>query len=65
MNLRSFVNDVSLYSDWLEWVAAEKEKVRTFLERADKPEDIYRLQGEVRLLNKLSKLREEINGKGK
>lgn len=62
MNLKPFVNNEAIYSEFQEWVASELEKARNNLERTEKLEDIYRLQGEVRLYKRLSRLRDDING---
>jgi hypothetical protein len=63
MNLKPFVNNTETYSDFQEWVSVQLDVARNNLERTEKIEQIYRLQGEVSLLKRLLRLREEINGR--
>lgn len=62
MNLKPFVNDRGLYSDFLEELDERIAILQRTLEQSTPPEDIYRAQGGIDALRKLKKLREKVNG---
>lgn len=62
MNLKPFVNDKGLYSDFLEELDERISLVQRNLEQAVAIEDVYRAQGEIKALRKLKQLREKVNG---
>ncbi len=63
MNLKPFVNDHWLYSEFLEYIREEVTKAEFALLNSDDPKEIYRNQGRVRTLKEFLKLREKVNGK--
>lgn len=63
MNLKPFVNNETIFSLFQDWIKVELDRTRNNLERTEKIEQIYRLQGEVAFLKRLLRLREEVNGR--
>lgn len=56
------VNNAALWAAFLGLLAARTETVRRNLERSNDPVEIYRLQGELRTIRFMERLREEANG---
>lgn len=61
-NLKPLVNNPTLYSDFLEEIKERLQAAHKKLEVTKEVEEIYRLQGEARALNKFTKLKEHVNG---
>ena len=61
MNLKPFVNDKNLWSDFLEELDMRIEVCHKRLEQVTDMTDIYQTQGEVRALKKLKQLRDKVN----
>jgi len=60
--LKPFVNNPELYNPFLEEIVNRIDKVHKRLEQITDVEELYRAQGEVRVLRSLLLLREHING---
>ena len=61
-NLKPFVNNPDLY---LPFLAEMDERIlfaQIALEQAREPDEMFRLQGEIRALRSLGRLREKVNG---
>jgi len=61
-NLKPFVNNPDLY---LPFLAEMDERIlfaQIVLEQAREPDEMFRLQGEIRALRSLGRLREKVNG---
>ncbi len=60
--LKPFVNNPDFYTPYIEEVAERIAFTHVALEQSRELDEIYRLQGEIRALRSLLKLREKING---
>ena len=61
-NLKPFVNNIELYRPFLEEVEYRVFIAHRQLEQSTEPEEMFRLQGEIRALRSLERLREKVNG---
>ena len=61
--MKGLVNDFKLYGEFQSFVDGELETVRRSLENHTDVNEMYRLQGEIRVWRRLQKLREKINGR--
>ena len=62
MSLKLLVNNKDVWEAFLEEIEERVEFAHRQLEQASTMEDMFRLQGEVRALRKLYKLRDKVNG---
>ena len=62
-NLKPFVNNIELYKPFLEELNTRIMFSQIALEQTREPDEMFRLQGEIRALRSLSRLREKVNGK--
>jgi hypothetical protein len=62
MSLKLLVNNKDIWEAFLEEIEERVEFAHRQLEQASTMEDMFRLQGEVRALRKLYKLRDKVNG---
>ena len=60
--LKPFVNNPELYNPFLEEIINRINKVHKRLEQISEVEELYRAQGEIRVLRSMLRLREDING---
>ena len=60
--LKPFVNNPELYNPFLEEIVNRIDKVHKRLEQISEVEELYRAQGEIRVLRAMLRLREDING---
>jgi len=60
--LKPFVNNPELYNPFLEEIVKRIEKTHKRLEQISEVEELYRAQGEIRMLRSMLRLREDING---
>lgn len=60
--LKPLVNDPVIYHPFVEHVEGLLKMVHKQMERAEDSTQVFRLQGEARILNRLLLLREEVNG---
>ena len=60
--LKPFVNNPELYNPFLEEIVNRIDKVHKRLEQISEVEELYRAQGEIRVLRSMLRLREDING---
>ena len=60
--LKPFVNNPEMYNPFLEEIMRRIDNVHKRLEQITDVEDLYRAQGEIRVLRSLLLLREHING---
>ena len=60
--LKPFVNNPELYNPFLEEIINRINKVHKRLEQISEVEELYRAQGEIRVLRSMLSLREDING---
>jgi hypothetical protein len=60
--LKPFVNNPELYNSFLEEIMNRIDKVHKRLEQITDVEELYRAQGEIRVLRSLLLLREHVNG---
>ena len=60
--LKPFVNNLELYNPFLEEIVSRIDKVHKRLEQISEVEELYRAQGEIRVLRAMLRLREDING---
>ena len=60
--LKHFVNNPELYNPFLEEIMNRIDKVHKRLEQITDVEELYRAQGEIRVLRSLLLLREHVNG---
>ena len=60
--LKPFVNNPELYNPFLEEIIERINKVHKRLEQISDVEELYRAQGEIRVLRSLLLLREHVNG---
>lgn len=61
MNLKPFVNNKGMWTDFLEELEKRIGECHKKLEQVTEMADIYRTQGEVIALKKLQKLRDKVN----
>ena len=61
-SIKPFVNNPELYNPFLEEIMNRIDKVHKRLEQINDVEELYRAQGEVRILRSLLLLREHVNG---
>ena len=59
--LKPFVNNPELYNPFLEEIGERIIMSQIALEQSREPDEMFRLQGEIRALRSLLKLREKIN----
>jgi len=62
MTIKKLVNDKPLWDSFLEVPNKKIDTAQRKLEQAVSMEDIYRAQGEIAALRRLTYLRDEING---
>ena len=60
--LKPFVNNPEMYNPFLEEIFKRIENVHKRLEQITDVEELYRAQGEIRVLRSLLLLREHVNG---
>jgi len=60
--LKPFVNNPEMYNPFLEEIMRRIDNVHKRLEQITDVEELYRAQGEIRVLRSLLLLREHING---
>ena len=60
--LKPFVNNPELYNPFLEEIFKRIKNVHKRLEQITDVEELYRAQGEIRVLRSLLLLREHVNG---
>ena len=60
--LKPFVNNQELYTPFIEEIAKRIAFTHVTLEQSREIDEIYRLQGEIRALRSLLRLRDKING---
>lgn len=60
--LKPFVNNPELYNPFLEEVDERVMFAQIALEQSREPDELFRLQGEIRALRSLLRLRDKING---
>ncbi len=61
-NLKPFVNNPEMYAPFLAEIDERIVFAQIALEQAREPDEMFRLQGEIRALRSLGRLREKING---
>ena len=61
-NLKPFINNPELYNPFLEEIQSRIDKVHRRLEQLNDIEEVYRAQGEIRMLRSMLRLRDDING---
>ena len=62
MIIKKLVNDKPLWDSFLDVINKKIDTAQRKLEQAVSMEDIYRAQGEIAALRRLTYLRDEING---
>ena len=60
--LKPLVNNPELYNTFLEEIAERIALTHVSLEQSREIDEIYRLQGEIRVLRSLMRLRDKVNG---
>jgi hypothetical protein len=60
--LKPFVNNPEMYNPFLEEIMKRIDNVHKRLEQITDVEELYRAQGEIRVLRSLLLLREHVNG---
>lgn len=60
-NLKPFVNNTKLWDDFVEELEERILKSYKAMAQMDDLNEIYRMQGEIRALNKLRQLKEKVN----
>ena len=60
--LKPFVNNPELYTPFIEEIAERIAFTHITLEQSREIHEIYRLQGEIRALRSLLRLRDKVNG---
>ena len=60
--LKPFINNRELYNPFLEEIQSRIDKVHRRLEQLNDIEEVYRAQGEIRMLRSMLRLRDDING---
>ena len=63
MNLKKLVNDKPLWDSFIEILNEKIEVAQRKLEQETSIEGVYRAQGEIAALRRLTFLRDEINGR--
>ena len=61
-NLKPFVNSPELYNPFLEEIGERIIMSQIALEQSREPDEMFRLQGEIRALRSLVRLRDKGNG---
>ena len=61
-NLKPFVNNPEMYNTFLVEVDERIMFAQVALEQTREPDEMFRLQGEIRALRSLGRLREKVNG---
>ena len=61
-NLKPFVNSPELYNPFLEEIGERIIMSQIALEQSREPDEMFRLQGEIRALRSLMRLRDKVNG---
>ena len=61
MSLKKLVNNPEIWSSFLSYLEEEKNYLHKQMEQMEDPKDLYRLQGEIRRINKQKKLRDKVN----
>lgn len=61
MSIKLFVNDPNLWNAFLEEVDKRIEHTNKQMAQLDEPKDLYRCQGELKALNRMKKLRDQVN----
>ena len=61
-NLKPFVYNVDLYRPFLEEIDSRILFSQVALEQSREPDEMFSLQGELRALRSLGRLREKVNG---
>jgi|TARA_R110002153_G_scaffold126571_2_gene273937 hypothetical protein len=61
-NLKPFVNNPELYNTFLAEVDERIMFSQIALEQTREPDEMFRLQGEIRALRSIGRLREKVNG---
>ena len=59
--LKQFVNTPDIHEAFLVYVKAKIEALQRSLEQSTKPEELYRLQGQITTYRRLLTIRDEIN----
>ena len=62
MSLKQLVNNKKIYDSFLEELETQIQMYQRSLEQADHDVLVYRLQGNIASLRRLTKLREQVNG---
>ena len=60
--LKPFVNNPELYNPFLEEIGERIIMSQIALEQSREPDEMFRLQGEIRALRSLVRLRDKVNG---
>ena len=60
--LKPFVNNPELYNPFLEEIGERIIMSQIALEQSREPDEMFRLQGEIRALRSLIRLRDKVNG---
>ena len=60
--LKPFINNPELDNPFLEEIQSRIDKVHKRLEQLNDIEEVYRAQGEIRMLRAMLRLRDDING---
>lgn len=63
MSIKQLTNNKDVWEDFLSHINSRIEEKRLKLERSTEIEEVYRCQGAIAELKRLTKLREEVNGK--
>ena len=61
-NLKPFVNNPELYNPFLDELEERLGFAQVALEQSREPDEMFRLQGVIRALRSLGRLREKVNG---
>tara|TARA_R100001440_G_scaffold39423_1_gene58939 strand:- start:239 stop:445 length:207 start_codon:yes stop_codon:yes gene_type:complete len=60
--LKPFVNNPELYNPFLEEIGERIIMSQIAMEQSREPDEMFRLQGEIRALRSLVRLRDKVNG---
>tara|TARA_R100001015_G_C4468137_1_gene52741 strand:- start:51 stop:257 length:207 start_codon:yes stop_codon:yes gene_type:complete len=60
--LKPFVNNPELYNPFLEEIGERIIMSQIAMEQSREPDEMFRLQGEIRALRSLIRLRDKVNG---
>jgi hypothetical protein len=60
--LKKLVNDKQLWDAYVEYIDIKINSAHIRLEQENKPDNMYRVQGEIASLRRLKYMRDEING---